>query len=231
MTPTVWTEEKLARLRELYPTKTNAEIAEIFGTTKRAVQARANLLGIYKPKEFYDTHDSGRFKKGFVPANKGKKVSPEAYERMKATMFRKGEQPHNTKYDGYESVMEQDGRKYVWVRLSVGKFVQKQRLEWEKANGPIPKGMLLRCRNDDTLDCRPENWYLVTRAENAMLNKSKPESKEKRSLSLSTYHHPELREVFEAFPELAELKLMSNQLNREIYGKIRKRKKRKGGTP
>lgn len=229
---TVWTEEKKARLAELYPNTTNAELAEEFGVSERAIGAQAFVMHLYKTKEFIIEHASKSwFKKGCVPANKGKKLSPEVYAKCSATMFRKGHLPHNTKYDGHESVRtEKSGRKYVHVRVALGKYVMKQVLEWEKANGPVPEGMILRCRNGNTLDCRPENWYPVTRSEHARLNNLTSDIN-KKSLAMSKYHHPELKELFEQHPELAELKVLSNQLTREIHGKIRKRKKRKGATP
>lgn len=229
---TVWTEENRAMLAELYHSKTNAELAEIFGVTERAIGAQAFVMHLRKPKSFVIEHArKSWFKKGSVPANKGKKMPPDVYAKCSATMFKKGQLPHNTKYDGHESVrMEKSGRRYVHVRVALGKYVMKHVLEWEKANGPVPEGMILRCRSDDTLDCRPENWYPVTRSEHARLNKQKSDVN-KISLSMSLYHHPELKEVFDEHPELAELKVLSNQLKREIHGKIRKRKKRKGDAP
>lgn len=229
---TVWTEEKRARLAELYPNMTNAELAVMLGVTESAIIAQAYVMRLHKTKEFFLSHSSKTwFKKGCEPVNKGKNLSTEVYAKCSATMFKKGHLPHNTKYDGHESVRgDKTGRKYVHVRVAIGKYVMKHVLEWEKANGPVPEGKILRCRNGNTLDCRPENWYPVTRGEHARLN-SLNRDVSKHSLSMSKYHHPELKELFEQHPELAELKVLSNQLKREIHGKIRKRKRSKGGTP
>lgn len=41
-----WTESEVADLRRLKPTKTNRELAEIFGTTAGAVAAKCNEMGI-----------------------------------------------------------------------------------------------------------------------------------------------------------------------------------------
>ena len=43
-----WTEEKTRRLTELYPTHTSKQIAEILGTSWRAVYVKANKLGLKK---------------------------------------------------------------------------------------------------------------------------------------------------------------------------------------
>ena len=218
----VWTEERVEKLTRLYPKTRNKVIARRLGVTEAAVQCQAVRHGLRKHPKFVNT---GRFRKGSVPFNKGRKMSDEVYAKTAPTMFRKGHSPWTTKWDGYESIRrDSHGCAYVHVRVSKGRFVLKHRLEWEKANGPIPKDMILVCRSGDTTDCRPENWELITRIENLRRNRAKRDV-DSFSLKMSMRHHPELREVFEQNPELAELKVLSNQLNRILYETRKRRKK------
>lgn len=78
------------------------------------------------------TH-GGRFEKGQIPHNKGKKMSPEMYERCKATMFKPGQPPINHKEVGSERV-DADG--YVMVKVAEpNKWRLKQRLIYERETG------------------------------------------------------------------------------------------------
>lgn len=45
----------------------------------------------------------------------------------------------------------------------------KHRWLWEKANGPIPKGMVLKSLDGNRLNTDPSNWILMTRAALARL--------------------------------------------------------------
>ena len=53
-------------------------------------------------------------------------------------MFKKGHDPHNTKYNGYERINKYG---YIEVRISKGFFKEKHRILWEKHFGKIEKGM------------------------------------------------------------------------------------------
>ena len=105
---------------------------------------------------------NGRFKPGTIPPNKGKKMNPELYAKCAPTMFKKGQAPHNTTYDGHERISV-DG--YVEIRVEQGKYVLKHRLIWEQTNGPIPDGMALIFKDNNKLNMDLSNLQLVTRAE------------------------------------------------------------------
>jgi hypothetical protein len=116
-------------------------------------------------KELSKTKKSAaaRFKKGNTPANKGRKVSQETYEKIRRTMFQKGHTPVNHKEIGSERV-SRDG--YVEVKVAEpNKWRHKHRVLWEQANGPIPKGYNIQFRNGDKTDIRLENLYIISRQE------------------------------------------------------------------
>jgi hypothetical protein len=136
---------------------------------KRRVVA-ANLHALRKRKG-WRTGRTGCFEKGIVPHNKGKKCRPGEggrHPNAVKTQFTKGHLPHNTHYLGHERVSK-DG----YVEISVDqrnphtgferRYVLKHRWLWEKAHGPVPEGMALKCKGDK-LNTDPSNWELVPRA-------------------------------------------------------------------
>lgn len=56
-----WTEEKLAYLREHYPTGTAGDIAEVIGCSESTVSLKARALGIRKDPSFRRTNFIGRY--------------------------------------------------------------------------------------------------------------------------------------------------------------------------
>ena len=78
------------------------------------------------------TH-GGRFPKGHIPQNKGKKMPPEVYERVKHSMFHKGNIPHNHKPVGSERI-NVDG--YTEIKVAEpSKWRLKQRVIYEQYYG------------------------------------------------------------------------------------------------
>jgi HNH endonuclease len=129
-----------------------------------------NLHSLRKRKG-WKTGRTGCFEKGSVPFNKGKPCLPGTggrHPNARATQFRKGGLPHNTKFAGHERISK-DG--YVEVSVEETnphtgferRYVLKHRWLWEKVNGPVPEGMCLKCRGD-RLNTDPSNWELVPRA-------------------------------------------------------------------
>lgn len=115
----------------------------------------------------WKTGRDGSFPPGHVPANNGKKMPFNA--NSAATQFKKGQLPHNTKYLGHER-LSKDG----YVEISVDqinphtgyerRYVAKHVWLWEKAHGPVPKGMCLKCLDGNRTNTAPSNWEAIPRA-------------------------------------------------------------------
>lgn len=130
----------------------------------------ANLHALCKRKKWHSGRD-GRFAKGIVPANKGRKCAPGTggrHPNARKTQFKKGNLPHNTKYEGHERLSKEG-----YVEISVRetnphtgyerRYVLKHRWLWQQQHGPIPSDMVLKCKGD-LLNCDPSNWEIVPRA-------------------------------------------------------------------
>ena len=84
------TPEQQAELKQLYLHHSASKIAEMFGVTLSVVRNNLHNLGIKKESKI----NTGQYKIGDVPFNKGKKMPQHVYERVKHTMFKKGNKPH-----------------------------------------------------------------------------------------------------------------------------------------
>lgn len=114
----------------------------------------------------WQTGRNGRFGKGHLPANKGKKMPYNANSAR--TQFKKGNIGPRVKYAGHERVSK-DG----YVEISVAqtnphtgyerRYVLKHRWLWEQKHGAVPQGMCLKCKGD-RLNTDPSNWQLVPRS-------------------------------------------------------------------
>lgn len=179
----IWTKREDRILAELYPDNPTLVVAKKLKRTYSAVSQRAINLGLKKSEAFMNSQNSGRiqklskkgeqyrFKKGHATYNKGKRweeyMSQQAIERSRSTTFKKGNEPMNTKHDGYIRI-SRDG--YEEIRVTKGKFVHRHRLIWEQNNGPIPKGMIVVFKDKNPRNLTIDNLELITRAENMKRN-------------------------------------------------------------
>lgn len=143
-TPSRWTEEVKTFIREQIKNHTIKEVAELVRekfswpeATRATIKGALTRYGI-------KTGRTGRFEKGQISPNKGKKMSSEMYEKCKATMFQKGNRPHNEQPIG-SRVVSHDGYIYEKVRddlkiKACERWRPVQALIWEKHFGPVPKG-------------------------------------------------------------------------------------------
>lgn len=140
-----------------------AEFVALFG---REDVSLSNYSALCKRKGWFTGH-SGKFVKGQGGWNKGQKMP--FHPNSAATRFRPGQVARNLEPIGVER-MDRDG--YIKVKVArvnpytgaFGHFVHKHRHLWEEANGPLPKGMALKCLDGDRRNCDPSNWVAVARA-------------------------------------------------------------------
>lgn len=174
-----WTERQLAVLREHYADKPMEWLMAKTHHKRDSIENKAHDLGIYKSKEFLAEMGrqaaqrpgavASRFKKGLVPANKGKRqtdfMSAEGIERTKATRFKPGQQPANTRPVGYERI-DDDG--YVLIKVEgERKMTHKHRHVWRQHHGEIPDGYCVSFRDGNKQNCDISNLFLISREDNA----------------------------------------------------------------
>jgi hypothetical protein len=138
---------------------------EVFNTELSIGQITSTLK-----RHNINTGRTGRFEKGMTPYNKGKKMSPEVYEKIKPTLFKKG-QTINNRPVGSERI-DKDG--YAVVKVAEpNKWKLKHIAIWEQYNGPVPKNHCVIFLDGNIRNFNIDNLALITRAENLYLNRQK----------------------------------------------------------
>lgn len=144
--------------------------------TENAIANRKNILGLRSGIV------GGQFQKGHIPANKGKKgyMTPEQYEKCKATMFKKGNIPANHRPIGSERIDKRDGS--ILVKVKDGQlqknWMSKSRYIYEQAHGKIPAGHKVIFADGDHSNFDLDNLILFSNAEELIMNQRKLISKE-----------------------------------------------------
>lgn len=168
-----YTAEEHEFLRSIIPGHTYKEIVEEYNRhflEPITVSRVKGYMGNHKIKNGL----TGRFEKGQVPFNKGRKGM--CAKGCEKTWFQKGHLPHNTKPIGYERITR-DG--YVEVKVAMrpsrkdcnDNFILKHRLVWEQANGPIPKGYVVTFKDGNKRNFDLDNLALISMAENQQLTR------------------------------------------------------------
>lgn len=175
-----FTPEAVKLITELYPNTLSSEIAKLIGCSLYSLYNKAAALNLKKDASFVvelgklsikkagEASISSRFKPGHIPANKGKKMGADAYNKCKHTMFKKGHCPANHKPIGHERITR-DG--YIEVKTAEPNvFELKHRLVYKEHYGEIPEGFMVRFKNGNRLDVSPDNLFLMSKSENMTEN-------------------------------------------------------------
>ncbi|MCX4308505.1 HNH endonuclease signature motif containing protein [uncultured Acetatifactor sp.] len=153
--------------------KSTAELVEAVNRKYGAGTIGIRQMKAYKRNHGINTGLTGQFEQGHVPANKGKKMSAEAYAKAAATMFKKGNVPANHMEVG-EYTHTTDGyliQKVQETGIQRERFEFVHRRVWEEHNGPVPEGKMVGFLDGDKDNCSIENLVLLDCAENLELTR------------------------------------------------------------
>ena len=195
-------------IRARYSNEPTINIARDLNISVSKVYYRAHRMKLRKSVEYMKEVAPGRdnliihgaafrFKKGNISHNKGVKMPDEVYNKVKPTMFKAGAQPHNTLPIGSIRIQEKRGDiPYQFIKLSNQNWQPLHRYYWEQVNGKIAKGMVLRFKDGNSMNCELNNLELLTQQQNMMLN--------------TMHKYP---------AEIKEVLKLRNKLNKLINGK------------
>ena len=175
----LWTDNECEIMTNMFPNNYTIDICKILNRSYGSISCQALIMGLKKSDEFRSMElqkqaerlniigAKFRYPKGHQPDNKGKPMSNELYDKCKGTMFKKGNEPHNIRYDGHERISK-DG--YVEIRVNKGKYVLKHRFVWEQSNGKVPKNYIIVFKDKNQQNITLENLELISRVENMKRN-------------------------------------------------------------
>lgn len=164
-----FTDEEIEFIRDYALGKYREEIRRAFNEKFNTELTYTQISNVMTRNNITNGIDS-RLKKGHIPHNKGKKLPPEVYEKIKPTLFKKGHN-FNARPVGSERI-DKDG--YIMIKIEQpNKWRLKHLHLWEKYNGTAPKNHVVIFLDGDNRNFDINNLALITRAESLYLNKKK----------------------------------------------------------
>lgn len=196
-----YSSEEKEWLKDFIPGHNSKETVEAF-KDKFGIELTVSQIRSYRRNNNQPCGISGKFFKGQIPYNKGKKWTDEEKEKMpkaqKRTLFPKGHKPVNWVPVG---TLSKKGD-YMFRKIAEPrKWILESNYVWQQAGRKLKKGMLIIHLNGDNLDNRLENLEQITRNELVRLNQRKFVSKD---------------------PELTRTALMQIRLEQKIRDKVGK---------
>jgi hypothetical protein len=174
-----YTEEEIKFLKDNYSDMRTAALATIMNRPLWSINCKAYELGLRKSTkhmkalqeiESQKLINSGKrhqFKKGQPSHNKGKKMPPELYEKVKRTMFKPGNKPGNIKKVGAIRI---DHEGYTYVKIADSDWRLKHRVVYENVNGPVPDGHVVIFKDNNMHNFDINNLQMISQKENMLRN-------------------------------------------------------------
>lgn len=162
-----YTDEMKQFILDNYKGRYNQELADLFNQ-KFNTNITSRTIKSYKANNKLNSGLTGKFRKGQTPHNKGKKMPKEVYEKVKHTMFAKGNVPPNHRPVGSERISK-DG--YIEVKVAEpNKWRLKQRVVYEETKGKIPEGCPIIFLDGNKRNFDIDNLRCITQSELLYLN-------------------------------------------------------------
>ena len=169
-----FTPEQLERIRLLYPTTSDKQLADEMGCSTKPIRRVAKEMGITKCPEYMDSVNSG-IKKMIKLSKQG---------RLGCGTPR-GTKPFNTHPIGAEIEKKRSGLVYRKVSDTGSRTVDWRpvsHLVWEEVNGKVPKGCMISFKDGNVKNVDIDNLELLTRQEMVSRNSSSRYPEEVRKL-------------------------------------------------
>ena len=133
------------------------------------ILTQEQLKSFLARKHIIRFENHGKFEKGHVPANKGKKMSAEVYEKSKHTMFKKGHQPANRREVGSERINVEG---YIEIKVAEpSRWQLKHRVIYENYhNVKLKSTDVVIFLDGDKQNFGIENLALIDRGINLIMN-------------------------------------------------------------
>lgn len=150
--------------KRLTDVELTAQLNSLFGISLSVEQ----IKGV-RQRFGWKTGRTGRFEKGSVSWNKGKKY--DAGGRSSQTRFKKGNRPQNYAPVGSESVKKKEDD-LIYVKIAEpNKWQSKHSLLWEQHHGrKVPRGHVVTFADGDRRNFDISNLWLISRAELCLFN-------------------------------------------------------------
>jgi hypothetical protein len=163
-----YTDQHRQFLISYIPGHSYKDIIEAFNNKFNDMQLTESRVKNFTRTNKIYTGRTGYFVKGGVPVNKGTKGIMKANK----TSFKKGNIPSNIKPIGHIRV-DRDG--FLYQKIQDGHGVKNYRMihvmNWEKVNGPVPKGHKLIFADRNRSNVSVDNLILVSFAQALILNR------------------------------------------------------------
>lgn len=228
-TRNIWTKQQIQCLRHIYPKYRKP----VRGLVKRLGHSLKLIYGKAKELRLKRKYNPGSIREGErrspgTEFKKGKAAYPrygfkKGIHYSRATEFKKGHQPANTKYNGCIRIRidtnDKTGkiRRYKWIRIRKHKWIMYHVYVWKKKYGRIPKDHIIVFRDGNTMNCRPNNLMCIDRQQHMENTRYKDRSIARyiASNGLGRVDKKLMEEIIK-HPELLELKRKQMMLNKAI---------------
>lgn len=179
-----WNAWQDAIILATYAHTSNQALCKLFACTERQLYSRAQKHGILKSKWFWQNHPTsghvmllpeqkrsvGRFAKGHVPFNKGRKGWCMA--GAEKGWFKQGTRPKNWQPIGTTRLMREG---YFEVKINTTghkptDWIAVHRLVWARCNGTIPKGYVVYFLDGNGQNAEITNLGCISQAQNMARN-------------------------------------------------------------